>query len=56
MRSGYPPLAVQYLCCSSRILCTCSSLHVANFCLHSDGIDTHGGAKVHIDRKRTVGG
>src|ERR1700761_5388396 len=46
----------RYLHCSSRILCTCSSLHMADFCFHSDGIDTRGWAKVQVDRERTVGG
>src|ERR1700761_2720732 len=46
----------RYLHCSSRILCTCSSLHRADFCFHSDGIDTRGWAKVQVDRERTVGG
>ena len=46
----------QYLRYSSCIFCTCSSLHAADFCFHSDGINTRGWAKVHIDGKRTVWG
>ena len=46
----------QYLCCSSHIFCTCSSLHAADFCFHSDGINMRGWAKVHINGKHIVEG